>query len=155
EERNRIAGGCWRSCVVSGNFAFDFRDMLERLVPARLQLAGNKPVDRIGSVVLAESPIDGKARRFKIALERLAHLVPPLGSFRLCRNGGRNGAGADDGEQRTLDGVVDAQTAKGNAARLAIVHPAAAAAIARNIVPCAGVAERQLSTAAAAADEPR
>src|SRR6516225_3281827 len=116
---------------MSGNFAFDFRDMLERLVPARLQLAGDKPVGRIGSVVLAEGPIGGKTRRFKIALERLAHLVPPLNSFRLCRNGG----GADDGEKRILDGVVDAQAAKGNAARLAIVHPAAAAAIARNIVP--------------------
>src|SRR5690349_2915217 len=28
-----------------------------------------------------------------------------------------------DGEKRILDGVVDAQAAKGNAARLAIVHP--------------------------------
>src|SRR5215472_14324549 len=63
--------------------------------------------------------------------------------------------GSDDGEKRILDGVVDAQPAKGNAARLAIVHPAAAAAVAWNIVAYAGVAERQLSTAAAAADEPR
>ena len=68
---------------------------------------------------MAKGPIGGKARRFKIALERRAHLVPPLGSFRLCRNGGRNGARADDGEKRILDGVVDAQAAKGNAARLA------------------------------------
>src|SRR3954452_2426909 len=105
--------------------------------------------------VLTEGPIDGKAHRFKIALERIAHLVPALAGFRLCRDGGRNGARADDGEKRILDGVVDAQAAKGNAARLAIVHPAAAAAVAWNIVPCARVAERQLATAAAAADEPR
>ena len=69
---------------MSDNFAFDFRDILERLVPARLQLAGNKPVGRIGSVVLAEGPIGGKARRFKIARERLAYLVPSLGGFGLC-----------------------------------------------------------------------
>jgi hypothetical protein len=48
---------------------------------------------------IAVDPISGKARRFKIALERLAHLVPPLGGFRLSRNGGRNGARADIGGQ--------------------------------------------------------
>ena len=104
---------------MSGNFALDFRHMCERLVPARLQFADHKTVGRIGGVVLTEGPIDGKARRFKIALERIAHLVPPLAGFRLCRDGGRNSAGADDGEKRILDGVVDAQAAKGNAARLA------------------------------------
>jgi len=100
---------------MSGHFAFDFRCMRERLVPACLQFAGNKPVGRIGRVVLTESPVSGKARRFKIALERLAYLVPPLDGFRLCRNSGRNGAGADDGEKRIRDGVVDLQTAKGDA----------------------------------------
>src|SRR5215470_2196864 len=101
-------------------------------VSALFQRASNstdhKPVGRIGGIVLTEGPIDGKARRFKIALERIAHLVPPLAGFRLCRDGSRNSAGADDGEKRILDGVVDAQAAKGNAARLAIVHPAATAA---------------------------
>src|SRR5262245_27054486 len=140
---------------MNGNLAFDLCDMHERFVPACLQLAGDKPVSRIGSVVLAAGSIGAKARRLKIALERRAHLVPPLGGFRLCRDGGRNGAGADDGEKHILDGVVDAQAARSNAARLAIVHPAAAAAVARNIVPCTRVAERQLPTAAAAADEPR
>src|ERR1700730_6388275 len=140
---------------MSGNFALDFRHMCERLVPTRLQFADHKPVGWIGGIVLTEGPIDSKARCFKIALERIAHLVPPLAGFRLCGDGGRNGAGADDGEKRILDGVVDAQAAKGNAARLAIVHPAAAAAGAWDIVPCARVTERQLPTAAAAADEPR
>ena len=73
---------------MSGNFALDFRDMLERLVPACLQLASDKAVRRIGSVVLAEGLIGGKACRFKIAFERLAHLIPSLGGLRLRRNGG-------------------------------------------------------------------
>src|SRR6516165_9383771 len=113
--------------------------MCERLVLARLQFADHKPIGRIGGIVLTEGPIDGKARRFKIALERIATWSRRRAAS-ASRDGGRNGAGADDGEKRILDGVVDAQDAKGNAARLAIVHPAAAAAVAsdRALRPSSG-----------------
>src|SRR6266436_5455467 len=53
------------------------------------------------------------------------------------------------------NGVIDPQTAKGNATRLAIVHPAAAAAVARDIVLRARIAKRQLAPAAAAAEKAR
>lgn len=55
-----------------------------------------------------------------------------------------------DGEKRFLDGVIDPQTAKGDATRLAIIHPAAAAAIARDVMLGARVPKRQLAPAAAA-----
>jgi hypothetical protein len=67
-------------------------------------------------------------------------LIPLLVSFFLGSDSSRNGAGADYGEKRTLNGVIDPQTAKGNATRLAIVQPAAAAAVARDIVLRARIA---------------
>ena len=50
-----------------------------------------------------------------IALECVAHLIPPLAGFFLGGNRRRNGAGADHGEKGILNSVIDAQTAKGNA----------------------------------------
>ena len=78
--------------------------------------------------------------RFKIALECFAHLIPLPVSFFLGSDSSRNGAGAYHAEKRILNGVIDPQTAKGNATRLAIVHPAAAAAVARDIVLRARIA---------------
>src|SRR4029077_5278681 len=69
--------------------------------------------------------------------------------------GRRNGARTDHGEKRFLNGVIDPQTAKGNATRLAIVHPTAAAAVARDVMLRARVAKRQLAPAAAAAEQAR
>jgi hypothetical protein len=40
-----------------------------------------------------------------------------------CRATSRNRPGANDGEKCILNGVVDAQTAEGDAARLGVVHP--------------------------------
>jgi hypothetical protein len=67
----------------------------------------------------------------------------------------RDSAGANHGEKRFLNGVIDPQAAKGNATRLAIVHPAAVAAVARDVVLRARVAKRQLAPAAAATKQAR
>ena len=108
--------------------------MRERLVPACLQLARDKSIGRIGCIVLPEGAIGSIERRFQVAVERIAHLIPPLACFPLRSRRGRDGAGADDGQQCMLDGVVNPQAAKGNAARLGIVHPAAAAAVTRDLM---------------------
>ena len=117
---------------MSGDLAF--RYTRERLVPARLQFARHQPVGRIGGVILPEGAVGRIARRFEIALQGIAHLIPPLDHFLLRGDGGGDGAGADNGHERILDGVIDAQAAEGNAAGLAIVHPATAAAVTRNVV---------------------
>ena len=54
-------------------------------------------------------------------------------------------------EEGLLDGIVDTQPTKGNAAWFAAVHPASAAAVAWDMMPHAGVAKCQLAAAAAAA----
>ena len=61
---------------MGGNFAFDLRHACERLVPARLQFASHQPIGRIGGIILPEGAIGCIARRFEIALERFAHLIP-------------------------------------------------------------------------------
>ena len=82
-------------------------------------------------------------------------MIPPLIGFFLSGNGRGNGARADHREKRLLNGVIDPQTAKGDATRLAIIHPATAAAVAWDVVLCARIAERQLAPAAAAAEQAR
>ena len=129
----RISGSGHR-CVVSGDLAFDLRDTRERLVPARFQFARHQTVDRIGGVILPEGAVGGIARCFEIALESIAHLIPPLDYVLLRGDGGGDGAGADNAQERILDGVIDTQSAEGDAARLAVVHPATAAAVARDVV---------------------
>src|SRR6266404_3830256 len=154
-ERSRIDNGRERGGVMGGDLAFNLRHARERLVPACFQFAGHQPVGRIGGVVLPEGPISCKARCFEIALECFAYLISPMIGFFLSGNGRGNGARADHREKRLLNGVIDSQTAKGNATRLASIHPAAAAAVAWDVVLCARIAERQLAPAAAAAEQAR
>ena len=96
---------------------------------------------------MPEGTIGCIARRFEIALECFAHLIPPLVGLFLGGYGRRNSAGANHDEKRFLNGVIDPQTAKGDTTRLAIVHPAAAAAVARDVMLRARVAKRQLAPA--------
>ena len=129
-------------------------DTGKRAVPARLKLAGDQPVRRIGGVVLPEGTVGGIARRFKIAAKGLAHLIPLVRG--LGGRGRRRGDGArsDHAEQRLFDGVINPQTAEGDAMGATSVHPGATTAVARNAVPCARIPQRQLPTAPPAADQP-
>src|SRR6516164_3463729 len=119
---------------MSGDLALDLHHMCERSVPARLQFARNQPVGRIDGVILPESAIGSVARCFEIAVESLAYLIPPMACVLLRSRRGGDGAGADDDQQRVLDSVIDAQAAEGDAARLGIVHPAAAATVAWDLM---------------------
>lgn len=77
---------------MGGDLAFDFCHARERLVPARLQFAGDQPVGRVSGVVLPEGAIR-RICRFEIALEGFTYLIPPLVSFFLDSESGGNGAG--------------------------------------------------------------
>jgi hypothetical protein len=61
---------------MSGKLALDLRHMDERPVPARFKLARHQPVRRVSGIELPESPVCGIARRFEVATERIAHLIP-------------------------------------------------------------------------------
>ena len=78
----------------------------------------------------SEGPIGCIARRFEITPERLTHLVPSLARLLLLGNSAR----ANDREKGTLNGVIHPQPAKRDATRLAIVHPAAGATVARDVM---------------------
>jgi hypothetical protein len=119
---------------MSGDLAFGLRDTHERLIPARLQFTRHQPVGRISGVILPEGAVRGIARRFEIALQGVAHLIPTLDHVFLRGDGGGDGAWADNGQERILDGVINAQAAKCNAAGLAVVHPATAAAVTGDVV---------------------
>ena len=90
------------------------------------QFRRDKPVLGIGGVILPEGPIGGVARSLEITHQRVADLVAAIGRLRLGLDGRCDRARLDDAQKRFLDGVVDAQAAEGDAARFAIVEPAAA-----------------------------
>src|SRR4029077_16942885 len=64
-----------------------------------------------------------------------------------------NGAWLNNFQDRRFYGIVHPQAAKGDAARLAIVEPTPAAAVAGDIVLGAGVADRELAPAAVTSDQ--
>src|SRR5258708_37348534 len=138
-----------RCChIMSRDLSFDFRHMRESFVPACLQLSCDQSIGRIRCVALPEGAVGCIARCFEIAFEGFADLISQLACLFLCSNSSRNRPGANDGEKCILNGVVDAQTAEGDAARLGVVHPTAAATVARNMMLYARVSERQLAPAA-------
>src|SRR5262245_45231803 len=154
-ERCGIDVGRDRGGVMGGNLGFGLRHAGERLVPSRLQFASHQSVGRVGSVVLPEGPIGCIARRFEITPERLTHLVPLLPRLLLGSNGRRNSARANDSEKGTLNGVIHPQPAKSDATQLAIVHPAAGAAVARDVMLRSRVAKGQFTPASATAEQAR
>jgi len=66
-----------------------------------------------------------------------------------------NGAWFNNFQDRRFNGIVHPQTAKGDATRLAIVEPAPAAAVARDIVLCTRVADCELAPAPVTPDQTR
>src|SRR6266571_3063038 len=87
------------------------------------------------------------------ASERIAHLIPPFSGFLGGSGCSGDSARTDDAEQCFLDCIIDAQSAEGDAVRAAIIHPGAAAAVARDMVLHAGVPECELTAAALAPDQ--
>jgi hypothetical protein len=119
---------------VRTNPALDLTDAGERPIPARLQFRRDQPVLGIGRVILPKCPFGGVARRLEITRQRVADLVAAAGRLRLGLDGRCDRTRLDDLQKRFLNGVIDAQSAEGDAARFGIVHPAATAAVARNLV---------------------
>src|SRR3954471_19938591 len=96
---------------------------------------------------------DQRRSGFEVTQQRLSYLIAPRASFRLGRYCRRDRTGANNLEQRGFDRVVDPQSAKGDAARLAVVEQPSMAGVARNIMLRAGVADSQLASATAATDQ--
>ena len=136
-----------------GKFAPDLRHMDERPVPARFKLARHQPVRGISGIVLPESPVGGIARRFEVATESIAHLITPFSGSIGGSDCSGDSARTDDAKQCFLDCIIDAQSAEGDAVRTAIVHPGAAAAVARDMVLHACVPDCELAAAALAPDQ--
>jgi hypothetical protein len=93
-ERYRIDGDSGRGRIMRRDPALDLRHMRERLVPACLQFTCHQPVRRIGGIVLPKGAVGRVARRFEIAAERIAHLIPSLTRFlsrSCCRGDGAPG----------------------------------------------------------------
>src|SRR3954466_6900792 len=111
---------------MSGDLALNLRNTSKRLVPTCLQFTGHQPVSGVGSVVLSEGAVGSITRCFEIAFECFENLIPMLLSFFFGSNSRRNGARPDHSEDRIPNSVIDTQTAKRDATRFAIVHPAAA-----------------------------
>ena len=152
-ERSWIGNRRGRRRIMHGDLALDLRRVGERPVPARFKLARHQPVRGVSGIVLPESPVGGIARRFEIATESIAHLIPPFSGFLGSSGCSGDSAWTDDAKQRFLDRIIDAQSAEGDAVRAAIVHPGAAAAVARDMVLHAGVPECELAAAALATDQ--
>src|SRR5260370_18337657 len=114
-----------------GKLALDLRHMDERPVPARFKLARHQPVCGVSGIVLPEGPVGGIARRFEVATERIAPLIPPFPGF-LGGSGCRgDSARTDDAKQCFLCCIIYSQSAEPDAVRATIVHPVAPASAAR------------------------
>jgi hypothetical protein len=57
-------------------------------------------------MALPKGAVDCFARRFKVALQRVEHLIAPLACLPLCGNSGSDGARADDSQQCVLNCVA-------------------------------------------------
>lgn len=101
------------------NPALNLADMRQRLVPARLQLSGDEAVGGIGRVILSESPVGGIASCLQIPLQELADLVTLVCRLLLSIHRRGDSARPDDTEKRFLDGIIDPQASKRDAAWLA------------------------------------
>src|SRR6476619_7524806 len=152
-ERSWIGNRRGRRRIMHGDLALDLRRVGERSVPARFQLARHQPVRWVSGIVLPESPVGGIARSFQIATESIAHLITPFPGSLGSSGCSGDSARTDDAKQCVLDCIIDAQSAEGDAVRAAIVHPGAAAAVARDMVLHAGVPECELAAAAFAPDQ--
>ena len=84
----------------------------EGTVPARLQLAGDKAVLRIGRIVPPEGAIGGIAGRLEVANHSLACGVTLRAGLRLRSSRGFNGGRLHYAQQRGLDDIVYSQAAK-------------------------------------------
>jgi len=133
-ERSWISNGCERRRIMHGDLALDLRRVSERPVPARFKLTRHQPVRGVSGIVLPESPVGGIARRFQIATKSIAHLIPSFSGFLGGSGCSGDSAWADNAKQCFLDCIIDAQSSEGDAVRAAIVHPGAAAAVARDMV---------------------
>ena len=117
----------------------------EGAVPARLQLACDKAVLRIGRIVLPEGAIGGIADRLEVANHSLACVVTLRAGLCLRSSRGFNGGRLHYAQQRGLDDIVDTQAAKADAAGLAIIESAADAGVAWNLALGPGVLDGELA----------
>ena len=142
-----------RRHIVRRDLRLDFGKARERLVPACFEFSRHQPVGGIGGVILAERPICRISRRFEIAQQGVADLVAHARDFGF--GGGRGGdrGGLHHARQGFLNGGVNAQALKGDAARLARIEQTAMAGVTGNAMLGAGIAQRQLAAATPAANE--
>jgi hypothetical protein len=120
------------------------------IVPAALQLAGDKAIGRIDRVVLAMGVGSLISRLLKRQLElslRGRYLVR-LGLDRL--GGGVNAERLQNAQHLSGDGAVDARAADRDATRRAVVHASAIATVAAEF---AAVGDMQLAAAVATTQE--
>src|SRR5450830_831762 len=149
-----VAGAVGGVCASWEMRASTLAHPFERPVPAQFEFRRHEAVGGIDGVILTEGTIRRIARGLKIPVQGVAHIVASCGCLAIGLDCRRDRAGLNHLQDHRLDGVVHPQTAEGDAARLAIVEPAAAAAVARDIVAHAGVSDRQLAPAPPTADKP-
>lgn len=119
-ERGWISKRCGHRRIMHGDLGLNLRRVSERSVPAGFQLTGHQPVRGISGIVLPESPVGGIARRFEVATEGIAYLIAPFPGSLGVSGCGSDSARTDDSKQCFLDGVIDAQSAEGDAVGPAI-----------------------------------
>ena len=119
---------------MSGDARFNLADACQCPVPAQLQLGRHQTTGGVGRVVLPEGAIGGVAHRFQVPHQSVADLVATRRFPRISLDRCGDSTWLNNFQDRRFDGIVHPQAAKGDAARLAIVEPAPAAAITGDIV---------------------
>ena len=78
--------------IMLGNPALDLVDTGKGSVPSQLQFRGDQPILGVRGVILPECPIGAVAGGLEIAHQRIANLIPAVGSLFRSFGSGGNGA---------------------------------------------------------------
>ena len=122
--RRHLTERCYRGGVF-GDLRLNLVDLQQCPVPARFQFRRDQAITGVDRIVLSKRPVGGIVSGFEIPQQRLANLIASRDSFRFGRRCGGDGAWLDDLQQCGFNGVIHPQSAKGNAARLAVIEQSA------------------------------
>ena len=132
---------------------FDLADPLQGLIPAPFEFIGHQPILRIGSIELLLCPPRAVPGSLQVALKCGQDFVDLASLLFVGHDRRLDCCRLYHAQDLPRNRLINDQTRKADAARLAIIEPSATAVIPQHVVMAAGVMHHQLMAAAATAQQ--
>ena len=113
---------------------FQFMDMIQRAVPAPFKLTRNKPIFRIGSIVLPLRSVDCIPCCFQITLESRKYVLLNSRFFIARLQSGFDCGRPNHVEYLSADTVIHRNASERDAPRFTVVQPATIACISQHVM---------------------